>query len=82
MTIPQILSAVGWTVFVFALAFIVLHTVNLLIPGVDIQIPTSQLGVWGYIIGVPILLFGAGVGTLGFFGERLEEWWLNRDRDS
>ena len=81
MTIPQILSSVGWTAFTIALAFIILHTVNLLVPGVDFIARTSVLGVWGYIVGVPVLVLGGAIGTLGFFGERIEEWWLNRGRE-
>jgi hypothetical protein len=79
MTIPQIISSVGWTMFIIALAFTVLHTINVSIPGVDFIAPTSRLGVWGFIVGVPLTILGGAIGVLGFFAEQIEDWWLNRE---
>jgi hypothetical protein len=81
MTIPQILSSVGWMMFLIAFGFLVLHTVNVIVPHVDFVVRTSPLGIWGFIIAAPVLILGGVIGTLGFFGERVEEWWLNRGRE-
>jgi len=81
MTIPQILSAIGWPLFIIALAFVVLHSVNLAIPGVDFLLPSSRIGLTGYLIAVPATILGLVIGVVGLFGERLEQWWLEKDRD-
>ncbi|MEQ8787990.1 MAG: hypothetical protein RIC55_16910 [Pirellulaceae bacterium] len=75
---PQIISAIGWPIFTIALALAVLHTVNLAIPGVDFFIPSSRIGLVGYVIAIPAILIGGVLGVIGFFGERIEEWWLER----
>lgn len=80
MTIPQIISAVGWFLFSTAVALAVLHTVNLAIPHVDYFIETSQFGIGGYFIIGPVILIGFALGMIGNFFERIEEWWLERQR--
>jgi hypothetical protein len=80
MTIPQIITAVGWFLFSTALAFGVLHTVNLAIPHVDYFIPSSEIGLAGYFVAGPIILIGFALGMIGQFFERIEEWWLERQR--
>ena len=81
MTIPQILSAIGWPVFSFAVAFCALHTFNLFMPGVDWYIPSSEIGIWGYVIAAPFILVGFVIGAIGSFGERMQERWLERQRE-
>jgi hypothetical protein len=80
MTIPQILSAVGWPLFLLALAFNVLHTVNLAVKGIDFILPSTAIGATGYLIAVPAMILGLVIGIAGFFGERIEQWWLEKDR--
>jgi hypothetical protein len=81
MTIPQILSAIGWPLFAIAAGFTVLHTVNLAIPGVDFLVPSSRIGATGFLIAVPAAMLGLVIGVIGSFAERLEQWWLDRQRD-
>jgi hypothetical protein len=80
MTIPQLISSVGWFLFSAALVFNILHTVNLAVPGIDFLISTSRWGLLPYLVSVPILIFGLALGVIGFFAERIEEWWINKDR--
>jgi len=80
MTIPQILSSVGWFLFMLFGGFLALHTVNLMMPGVDFWIPSSSIGVIGFVIAIPITLLGLVLGIAGFFGEQIEEWLIERDR--
>lgn len=81
MTIPQIISSVGWSIFTIGLVFTIIHTLNVIVPGIDFFIRTGHLGWIGFLIGIPVTLFGFAIGVLGFFAERIEEWWLNKDRD-
>jgi hypothetical protein len=81
MTIPQIFSSVGWSMFTFALAFLILHTVNLATPRVDFVIPSTDIGVYGFLVAIPAVVIGFVLGVIGFFGERIEVWWLERQRD-
>jgi len=80
MTIPQILSSVGWFLFILAGGVLALHTVNMLIPGVDFFIPSSRIGVIGFVIAAPLTLLGLVIGVAGFFGEQIEEYLLERER--
>lgn len=79
MTIPQIISSVGWFLFTAAVVFLVIHTLNVIVPGLDFFISTGHVPVLGYLIGIPAVIVGLGIGVLGFFAERIEEWWLNRE---
>lgn len=81
MTIPQILSAIGWPMCSIALAFAALHTFNLAIPGVDYYIPSSQIGLMGYVVAVPVMVIDFILGMAGSFWEQLQERWLERQRD-
>lgn len=81
MTIPQILSGVGWPMFSLAVAFCALHTFNLIVPGVDWYIPSSEIGVVGYLIAAPFIVVGFILGAIGSFGERIQERWLERQHD-
>jgi hypothetical protein len=81
MTIPQILSAVGSTVFSIAALFMLLHTVNILMPGFDYFIRSSHLGAGPYYIAMPAAIIGLVVAIIGRYGERLEAWWLERQRE-
>ena len=81
MTIPQLISSVGWFLFAIGLGGGILHTINLAVPGVDFIVSTSHWGAWPYLAIVPLTLIGLVIGIIGFFAEKLEEWWLNKDRD-
>jgi hypothetical protein len=81
MTIPQILSSIGYGLFTIALAFLALHTFNLIIPGVDYYIPSSEIGMLGYLVALPVLVVGFVIGMIGTFWERLHERWLERQRE-
>lgn len=80
MTIPQIISSVGFFLLIFGFGGGILHCVNLLIPGVDFIIPSSAFPVVGLLITVPAALLGIVLGIAGFFGEWIEEWWINQQR--
>ncbi len=66
--------------FAFAILFTILHIVNLAIPGVDFFIPSSRIGLVGFVLAVPAALIGLAMGVGGLFGERVEEWLYERDR--
>lgn len=76
MTIPQLFSYVGWPLFGFSVILLVLHTINLLIPGVDFILPSSRMPIWPYLLGVPLSLLGLFCGIVGFFGEWMHEAWI------
>jgi hypothetical protein len=80
MTIPQLISSVGWFLLIAGLACGILHTVNLAVPGVDFLVSTSQFGLWPYLGIVPVTVVGLAFAIIGFFAEWLEEWWINKDR--
>lgn len=81
MTIPQILSAVGWPMFGFSLAFLIIHTVNLAIPRVDFLIASSRMPVAGFLIATPLLILGLLIGLAGHFSEQIHERWLEKQRN-
>jgi len=80
MTIGQIFSYVGWTLFSIAILFTILHTINLVVPHVDFLISSSHLGIKAYFVSVPAILIGLVLGIIGACGERFEEWLANRGR--
>jgi hypothetical protein len=79
MTIPQIISAIGWPVFGFAVLFLGLHTFNLAVPSVDFYIPSSRFPVMGFVVAIPAAIIGLLAGIIGFFFEELHERWLEDD---
>lgn len=78
MTIPQLFSYVGWPVFSVCALALALHTINLLIPGVDFFLPSSRMPIWPYVIGLPLMLLGLVIGVIGFFSEKIHEAWIDR----
>lgn len=78
MTIPQLFSYVGWPVFSVCALALALHTINLLIPGVDFFLPSSRMPIWPYVIGLPLMLLGFVIGVIGFFSEKIHEAWIDR----
>ncbi len=77
MTIPQIVSAIGWPIFGFALILLGLHTFNLILPGVDFYIPSSRYPVFLYLVAIPTAIVGLVIGLVGYFFEEIHERWLN-----
>ena len=62
MTVPQLISVIGWGLLSIAGAFAALHTVNLIVPKIDFLISTSGLGATGYAIAVPLMVLGLVLG--------------------
>jgi hypothetical protein len=81
VTIPQILSGIGYPLFSVALLFLILHTFNLMVPGIDYYIPSSEFPWLGYVVAFPALLVGFVLGMVGSFWESIQEKMLERDRD-
>jgi hypothetical protein len=81
MTIPQIVSAVGWFLCVIGVLGTGLHALNQFMPNIDFYIATAHLGNWPYLITIPVAVVGLVTGFGGAFAEQIEERWLNQGRD-
>jgi len=73
VTIPQICSFVGWGLLVLAGAFTALHTINMIVDGVDFIFPTSWMGGIAFLISIPLAVVGLVLGLVGMFWERIHE---------
>jgi|GEM_PF-2617124 len=80
MTIGQIFSYVGGTLFSLAATFLVLHTINTIMPAVDFFIPSSRIGPAGFWFAIPAVLIGFVLFMIGKYGEKLEEWLAERSK--
>ena len=81
MTIPQIISSVGFFLCLLGFGGTALHALNQFMPNIDFYIATAHLGNWPYLVTVPVGLIGLAIGIVGIFFEQIEERWLNEGRD-
>lgn len=79
MTIPQILSFVGWPMFAIGVITFAVHSVNVFIPDIDFLFSSGHMPFAGYAITTPLIVLGLLTGLAGHFSEQIHERWLEKD---